>query len=99
MTEIQNLYEYYLRYPQICIDSRKVEPGVLFFALKGDRFDGHDFAGKALEDGAAFAVVQDAQLAEGNDQMLLVEDTLTALQDLATFHRRKLAMVKQLLKN
>ncbi|MCB0704966.1 MAG: UDP-N-acetylmuramoyl-tripeptide--D-alanyl-D-alanine ligase [Saprospiraceae bacterium] len=92
MTEIQNLYEYYLRYPQICIDSRKVEAGVLFFALKGDRFDGHDFAGKALEDGAAFAVVQDAQLAEGNDQMLLVEDTLTALQDLATFHRRKLAV-------
>jgi UDP-N-acetylmuramoyl-tripeptide--D-alanyl-D-alanine ligase len=74
------------------IDSRTVGPGQLFFAVKGERFDGHDFVEQALEKGASAAVVRTDRLArysgKVNTNLLAVEDTLLALQALATAVRK-----------
>jgi len=72
------------------IDSRTVSPGELFFAVKGERLDGHDFVGAALEQGAVGAVVRKDQLHRlpGNIKLLPVDDTLIALQTLATAVRK-----------
>jgi UDP-N-acetylmuramoyl-tripeptide--D-alanyl-D-alanine ligase len=72
------------------IDSRTIRPGELFFAVKGERMDGHDFARQALESGAVAAVVQRNQFARFPDsgKLIAVEDTLAALQTLATAVRR-----------
>jgi UDP-N-acetylmuramoyl-tripeptide--D-alanyl-D-alanine ligase len=75
------------------IDSRTIEPGELFFAVKGQRFDGHDFAGTAIAKGAIAVVVSREKLetalaAAGDHPLLVVEDTLKALQQLAAAVRR-----------
>lgn len=75
------------------IDSRTVGPGELFFAVKGERFDGHDFIGAAMAQGAIAAVVSRDKLAEarvkaGSRPLLIVPDTLKALQQLAAAVRR-----------
>jgi UDP-N-acetylmuramoyl-tripeptide--D-alanyl-D-alanine ligase len=72
------------------IDSRTVGPGQLFFAVKGERLDGHDFVEPALERGAIAAVVRQDQLGRypGETRLLAVEDTLVALQTLATAVRK-----------
>jgi UDP-N-acetylmuramoyl-tripeptide--D-alanyl-D-alanine ligase len=72
------------------IDSRTVQPGDLFFAVKGERLDGHDFVQQALERGAVSAVVRKDQLARYSVKtcLLAVDDTLIALQTLATAVRR-----------
>ncbi len=72
------------------IDSRTLRPGDLFFAVKGERLDGHDFVEQALARGAAAAVVRKDQLARYSvkTRLLAVEDTLVALQTLATAVRR-----------
>ena len=76
-----------LIYTSICTDSRRVEPGSLFVALAGDRFDGHDFVPEALARGAAGAVLSREAGSEAMDRMYRVPDTLVALGDLAR-HRR-----------
>jgi len=72
------------------IDSRSVGSSQLFFAVKGERLDGHDFVEQALEKGAAAAVVRKDQLGRypGETRLLAVEDTLVALQTLATAVRK-----------
>src|SRR5580658_3476252 len=72
------------------IDSRTVGPGQLFFAVKGERLDGHDFVEAALGRGAVAAVVRADQLGRypGETRLLAVEDTLVALQTLATAVRK-----------
>jgi UDP-N-acetylmuramoyl-tripeptide--D-alanyl-D-alanine ligase len=72
------------------IDSRTIEPGQLFFAVKGERMDGHDFVEQALEKGAVAAVVRKDELGRYPVQgrLLAVEDTLVALQALATAVRK-----------
>jgi UDP-N-acetylmuramoyl-tripeptide--D-alanyl-D-alanine ligase len=72
------------------IDSRTIEPGELFFAVKGERMDGHDFVSQALEKGALAAVIRKDQLPRYTSKSLLltVDDTLTALQTLASAVRR-----------
>ncbi|QEM13580.1 UDP-N-acetylmuramoyl-tripeptide--D-alanyl-D-alanine ligase [Mucilaginibacter rubeus] len=91
MTTTTQLYDIYLKHPVISTDTRKIIPGSLFFALKGDKFDANTFAQKAVEAGAAYAVIDnpDYQLGE---QYLLVDDVLTTLQDLARHHRRQLGI-------
>lgn len=90
------LYDLYLAHPQVTTDSRNISPGALFFALKGASFDGNRFAISALEQGAAAAVIDDKQIAEAHpelsEQLFVVEDVLTALQELAREHRRALAV-------
>ncbi len=86
--EIPDLYQIYLKHPSVTTDSRKVPQGSLFFALRGDHFDGNRFAAQAIADGAAYAVVDDPEVCQ-DDRFLLVENTLTALQDLGRHHRRQ----------
>ena len=74
---------------KITTDTRKIVPGAIFFALRGDNFDGNTFAAKALEQGAAFVVIDRAEVAvQGDDRYLLVEDSLATLQALGRYCRR-----------
>lgn len=86
---IPELYDIYLRHPSVQTDSRKVKQGDIFFALKGENFNGNQFAAQALKDGAVCAIVDEAEFA-GNEQCILVEDVLTTLQQLARHHRLQL---------
>lgn len=88
MVGTELLYTYFEEHPLICTDSRKVTKGCLFFALKGDHFDGNSFAEQVYSNGAAYCVVDDPLLV-GKEGMILVEDVLKSLQDLATFYRKK----------
>lgn len=89
-TDIQTLYQYYLQHPIICTDSRHISAGCIFFALKGSNFDGNAYAEEALAQGAAYAVVDNEEL-EPHRQLLLVDDSLLALQELAALHRATLS--------
>lgn len=84
--EIEKLHQHFLTYPQICTDTRKITKDCIFFALKGDNFNGNAYAEEALRKGAAYAVVDESQYAI-SDSYVLVEDALETLQQLATFHR------------
>ena len=89
--EIKDLYELFLQHPVITTDSRDVPEGSMFFALKGETFDGNAYAKAALEQGAALAIIDEKEYAEeGNDKLILVEDVLTTLQQLARYHREAL---------
>lgn len=85
---IQRLYQLYQQRPHVVTDSRRVEPGCIFFALKGEHFNGNNFAQQALEKEAACVVIDEPVLPAG-EQVLLVENALTVLQQLATYHRRQ----------
>lgn len=87
--EINQLYHIFKQYPVICTDTRKIVPNSIFFALKGENFNANQFAAKALEDGCAYAVIDEAEYDKG-EQYILVEDVLTALQQLANTHRKTL---------
>ena len=84
--QIQELYQLYLQHPEICTDSRKIVKDSIFFALKGDNFNGNKFAEKAIKDGCSFAVVDEKEFAT-NDKFILVDDVLGTLQNLAKHHR------------
>lgn len=89
MITIEELYDLYLKHPIISTDTRKITSGNFFIALKGENFDANQFAGKALEDGAAYVLVDDASVVK-DDRYILVDDTLHTLQLLATHHRQQL---------
>lgn len=91
MVTIEELYSRYQQHPLVCTDSRAILPGSIFFALKGPSFNGNAFAAKALEEGAAFAVVDEPAYVT-DKRCLLVQDGLTALQQLANYHRRQLTI-------
>lgn len=82
-----DLLPYFQECQRVCTDTRKLQDGDLFFALKGANFDGNAFAAQALEQGAAYAVIDDPKV-KADDRYLLVPDTLQALQQLATDYRR-----------
>lgn len=87
---IEQLYSIFLEHPSVTTDSRKVEAGQLFFALKGERFDGNQYAADVLAKGAALAVVDDPSVVVAHDsRYFLVDDVLTTLQQLAAFHRQQ----------
>jgi UDP-N-acetylmuramoyl-tripeptide--D-alanyl-D-alanine ligase len=87
--EISELYTLFRASQGVNTDTRTLQPGQIFVALKGETFDGNAYASKALESGAAYAVVNDA--VEGDDPRLLrFPDTLQALKELAAFHRQQL---------
>ena len=87
---IQEIYEVFKSSAGVTTDSRTLKGGELFFALKGENFDGNEYALKALEAGAAYAVVNAASSAVRNSddsRLIKVEDTLKTLQELARWHR------------
>lgn len=89
--DISGLYKIFLEHPTVTTDSRECPEGSIFFALKGASFNGNAFAGKALEQGCAYAVVDEKEVAEtGDSRYIVVDDSLSALQQLANYHRRKL---------
>lgn len=88
---IEDLYALFKECSGICTDTRKISEGVMFFALKGENFDGNDFAVKALESGARYAVVDRPSLQgvtySRTRKCIVVENTLQTLQQLAAYHR------------
>lgn len=90
---IRSLHGIFLQCGKVVTDSREIGGGELFFALKGERFDGNAFAASAIEKGASYAVVSDPAVAASDEtRCLLVGDTLKALQDLARYHRASLSV-------
>lgn len=88
---IQELYNIYIRHPRVTTDTRTCGEGSLFFALKGERFDGNQYAAAALEKGCVAVVVDDASVAPKDDaRYIVVDDVLTTLQQLAAWHRSQL---------
>jgi UDP-N-acetylmuramoyl-tripeptide--D-alanyl-D-alanine ligase len=86
---IEQLYEIYRQYPSVQTDTRKLKAGDIFFALKGPNFNANQFAAAALEAGSAYAVVDDPGLAGTDSRIIVVEDVLTTLQQLAKYHRQQ----------
>jgi len=92
MTDLlKNIYSIFLRHPIITIDSRQVQPGSLFFALKGDSFNGNEFSQIALEKGARYAIVDEPEYAV-DDRCILVDNVLETLQALARHHREQFSI-------
>lgn len=86
--DIKELYKLHLQHPCITTDSRDCPKGSIFLALKGTSFDGNLFAKAALEKGCAYAIVDNAEMAN-DKRIILVEDTLQTYKDLAREHRRQ----------
>lgn len=97
---IEQLYSQYLAHPQVTTDSRQCVAGGIFFALKGERFDGNQYAPEVLAKGCSLAVVDDPKVIpaaeleaatshSGSSRYFLVPDVLTALQQLAAYHRQQ----------
>ena len=89
MMTIPDIYRIFKECGAVTTDSRTLKGGELFFALKGENFDGNEYALKALEEGAAYAVVNSSSPAASADdsRLIRVEDTLKTLQELARWHR------------
>ncbi len=89
--ETPQLYELFCQHPVITTDTRDCPPSSLFFALRGASFNGNAFARRALAAGCAYAVIDDPQEADpAEPRLILVDDALAALQQLAAYHRRRL---------
>ena len=84
---IEEIYQRFKNSNKICTDTRKLEQYDLFFALKGDNFNGNKFAEKAIADGANYAIIDEAEF-NTSPQCILVDDVLKTLQELAQYHRR-----------
>ncbi len=87
--EIKELYDIFCSSAGVCTDTRTLRNNQLFFALKGETFDGNAFALQALEKGAAYAVVGESMRAD-NPRLIKVPDTLETLKALAAYHRSQL---------
>ncbi len=91
MIEIEALHQLYLKLGTVSTDTRKIKQGSMFFALKGPNFNGNTFAQQALDAGASYSVI-DEEKYKVSSRTLLVQDVLTTLQTLATYHRKKLGL-------
>jgi UDP-N-acetylmuramoyl-tripeptide--D-alanyl-D-alanine ligase len=86
--KLEELYRIYLEHPRVTTDSRKIGEGSIFFALKGENFNGNSFARNALDMGASYAVIDDENYVT-DERTILVDNVLHMLQDLARLHRQK----------
>ena len=86
--EIHELYQLFLQSTGITTDTRKIEKGQLYFALKGGNFNGNTFASKALEQGASYAIIDEIEF-KINDNCIWVENVLNTLQQLGNYHLNK----------
>jgi UDP-N-acetylmuramoyl-tripeptide--D-alanyl-D-alanine ligase len=84
------LYKIFLEHPNISIDSRTADPGSIFFALRGDNFNGNQYAEEALKK-CAYAVVDDPKVVT-SDKYILVGNVLEKMQRLAAYHRKRLGI-------
>lgn len=83
---IAELHQLFLSHPQVSTDTRKIQKDCIFFALKGENFNGNTYAKQALQKGASYAIVDEAEF-NTSVETILVDDVLIALQKLANFHR------------
>jgi len=86
------LYNYFKESYSVSTDTRLINKGTLFFALKGDNFDGNKFAEQAIKNGASYAIIDDHSL--NNPKFIKVKNALKSLQDLSNFHRSKFLKTK-----
>ena len=88
---VEQIYSRFKECTGVTTDSRKCGPGLMFFALKGERFDGNGFVHGALEQGCPYAVMDNAALYDAADErMILVDNVLITMQQVAAYHRRQL---------
>lgn len=94
--EIRKLHELFMKSCGVCTDTRKIEKDSIFFALRGENFNGNSFAGKAIESGAMYAVMDDKELYDKTvnsnpslykERIILVDNVLVSLQQMARYHR------------
>jgi UDP-N-acetylmuramoyl-tripeptide--D-alanyl-D-alanine ligase len=91
--DIEKLYNHFLQSSGVSTDTRKINRGNIFFALKGPNFNANDFAAKALEIGAKLVVVDEQRvIPSGDSRYFLVDNALKSLQQLANFHRKQLSI-------
>ena len=88
--KIMQLHDYFKDSTGVVTDSRKLTQDCFFIALRGENFDGNQFAETAIEKGAKYALVDRPEIAQKDKRLILVEDTLRSLQELAQYHRKKL---------
>ena len=86
---IEQIYRLYSQKYRVTTDSRKIDDGSVFFALKGEHFDGNDFAYQVANDNIAACVVADRKDLPYHERLFIVDDSLTALQQLAKMHRER----------
>ncbi|NOR76660.1 MAG: UDP-N-acetylmuramoyl-tripeptide--D-alanyl-D-alanine ligase [Draconibacterium sp.] len=91
MTTTENIYRLFRDFPRISTDSRKIEMDSIFFALKGESFNGNTFASEALNNGAAYSIIDEKEFVTSH-KTILVNNVLATLQDLANLHRKKLGI-------
>lgn len=89
MKTIEQIYQYYSRKYLVSTDSRKIEEGCVFVALKGERFDGNDFAYQVAKENIAACVIADRKDLPQHERLFIVDDSLSTLQELARLHREK----------
>lgn len=89
---IEEIYQCFLQCDSVSTDTRKIEPNSLFIALKGENFDANTFASEALKKGALFVIIDNKQYLTDENKMLLVNDSLKTLQELANYHRKQLGL-------
>ena len=85
-TSIIELYKLFTEFPKVSTDTRKEIKNSIFFALKGENFNGNEFAETAIKNGAAYAIIDEEKI-KINDKYILVDDVLKTLQELAKYHR------------
>ncbi len=88
---IENLHALFLSSTGISTDTRKIINGNIFFALKGENFNGNLFAEKAIELGASYSIIDDVEFLQNNGKTILFDNTLKTLQELASYHRNFLS--------
>jgi UDP-N-acetylmuramoyl-tripeptide--D-alanyl-D-alanine ligase len=89
MTSPEDLYALFRKHPLVTTDTRKIQPGAIFFALKGPQYNANEFAAQALEKGASYAVIDDPAFAL-DKRYLVCKDVLKMLQQVAQLHRKQL---------
>jgi UDP-N-acetylmuramoyl-tripeptide--D-alanyl-D-alanine ligase len=85
--KIETLHNYFLESTGVCTDTRKIQKGCLFFALKGDNFNGNKFTQEALDKGASRVIIDEIEYHKNTGETILSSDSLKILQKLATYHR------------
>lgn len=86
---LEEIYKIFVSNPVISTDSRDIKPNSIFFALKGDNFDGNEYAKASIEKGASYSIIDNPKF-KLNDKFILVDNVLQTLQNLANYHRRQI---------
>lgn len=86
---IAELYTIFKKYPVVCTDSRNITPNCIFFALKGENFNGNKYAAEALQKGATYAIIDEKEY-KSSEHTIVVNNVLETLQKLANYHRLQL---------